>query len=245
MKGGGSGDALDEVHLAAGLDTSERAVAAGDPASPQEPLAAIGSDALQVHHDPAPADRGQQHVAELAQMVGLDALADQVRECRIRRASECEVVTRMGGSAIPTGLTFRLGLLLALFTLASDALALGFLGEHVALGVVAAERQPQLLGDHPGGIGLPAATQVGQQRYQVAALVAAGEVVPGAGGQVDAERSRPAVAAHRVGRPELFALARAVRQPVGEQLVGSEQRCVCDALNVEVQGHQCRPSGAS
>src|SRR5690606_13031169 len=131
---------------------------------------------------------------------------------------------------------------LALVTLAGDALALGLFGEQVALVTLASERQPELLGDHPGSIDLPAAAQVGQQRYQVAAFVPAGEVVPGAGARVDAEAARSTVAAYRIGRPVLHTLAGAIRQPVGEQRVGLLQGGVGNALNLDVA--HCRPSGA-
>src|SRR5690606_17052302 len=98
---------------------------------------------------------------------------------------------------------------------------------------------------YAGGIHLPAAAKVGHQRHKVAACIAAGEVVPGAGGGVDTKAARLAVAAYWIGRPVLHALAGAIRQPVGEQRVGLRQGGVGDALNLEVKGLHCSSSGAS
>jgi hypothetical protein len=155
----------------------------------------------------------------------------------VSRASERPIATRTSGSLLPLGPRFFIGLLLTLFTLAGHTLARDLLVDKVPL-VVTTELQPELPGKDAGSLGLRAAAQVGQQRHKVAAFVAAGEVVPGAGVQVDAERPGLTVTAYRVGRPVLFAFASAIRQPVGQQIIGSGQSRTGDALNFNMDRRQ-------
>ncbi|MCY1355342.1 hypothetical protein D9M69_417580 [compost metagenome] len=176
-------------------------------------------------------------------MMGLDALADQIWMGGISRARERPVATCTSGGLLPLGPRFFIVLLLTLLTLTGVTLPLDLLGKQVALWA-ATKRQPQLPGDNASGIDLPAAAQVGQQRHEVATFIAAGEVVPFTGVTVDAERPGRAVTAHRIDCPILFALASAIRQPVGQQIVGSEQSRIGDALNLNMDRHQCKTAGA-
>ena len=90
----------------------------------------------------------------------------------------------------PLGLLFDIGPVLALLALAGDALTLKLLLEQVAFVRYARALQSKLLRNQLGGLQLPVAAQVSQQRYQVAAFITAGKVVPPARHQVDAERPR-------------------------------------------------------
>ena len=87
MERGRRGDALNQVQFDPRLNAPERAVTACEPATRQEALAAIGGDGLQIDHRTTPADRHQELMAELAQVMRPDALAPQIGEGRISRAA--------------------------------------------------------------------------------------------------------------------------------------------------------------
>ena len=139
---------------------------------------------------------------------------------------------------LPPGLLFDIGPVLALLALAGDALTLKLLLEQVAFLRYARPLQSKLLRNPLGGLQLPVAAQVSQQRYQVAAFITAGKVVPPARYQVDTERPRLAIAAYRVGWPVFIAFALAVRQPVGEQNGRHRQGGLGNTKNLQRKDHQ-------